>query len=46
MWHNKAKPKSAICRPNHKSDEVLEAGTAEVDKKNESQEAAELANVA
>ena len=44
MWHNKAKPKSAACRPDHKSDEVPEAGTVEVNKKDESWEAAELEN--
>ena len=44
MWHNKAKPKSAACRPDHKLDEMLEASTAEVDKNDESRETAELAN--
>ena len=43
-WHNKAKPKSVACRSDHKPNEVLEVGTVEVDKKDESREAVELAD--
>ena len=43
-WHNKAKPKSVACKSDHKSDEVPVACTDEVDMKNESREAVELAD--
>ena len=36
VWHNKAKPKSVAHRSDHKPDEVPEACTTEVDKKDES----------
>ena len=37
MWHNKVKPKFVAYRIDHKSDEVLETCTTEVDKKDKSQ---------
>ena len=36
-WHNEVKPKSVAYRIDHKSDEVLETCTTEVDKKDKSQ---------
>ena len=36
VWHNKVKPKSVAYITDHKSDEMPEACTTEVDKKDES----------